>query len=86
MVSRFPAQGAGEARAIVCAVYDESRANLVEAKGSGVRGELRMAVGQLIDYGRFLDAEVGRGVLLPARPRPDLEALLSAAGVAANLA
>ena len=37
-----------------------------------------MALGQLIDYGRFADAE-HRAVLLPTEPRPDLLALLKSA-------
>jgi hypothetical protein len=82
-VSRFRVQPPGEARAIVCDVYDETRNNLVEAKGTGARGEIRMAIGQLTDYGRFLTPPPGLAVLLPARPRPDLEALLTVAGVAA---
>ncbi len=41
-----------------------------------------MALGQLVDYGRFV-AEPALAVLLPSRPRPDLEALLGAASVSA---
>ena len=76
-------QAPGEACPIVCDVYDETRNNLVEAKGSGTRGELRMAIGQLIDYGRFADGPPAKAVLVPSRPRADLEALLRAADVAA---
>jgi hypothetical protein len=82
-VSRFRVQPPGEARAIVCDVYDETRNNLVEAKGTGTRGELRMAVGQLMDYGRFRTPAPALAVLTPTRPRPDLEALLRGAGIAA---
>ena len=82
-VSRFRVQPPGEARAIVCDVYDETRNNLVEAKGTGARGEIRMAIGQLTDYGRFCDPAPALAVLLPTRPRSDLEALLSSAAVSA---
>jgi hypothetical protein len=82
-VVRFRAQAPGEARPIVCDVYDETRNNLVEGKGTGARGELRMAIGQLTDYARFVATQPARAVLVPARPRPDLEALLRAAHVAA---
>jgi hypothetical protein len=34
-------------------VYDATRRNLVEAKGTGTREAVRMAIGQLADYGRF---------------------------------
>lgn len=82
-VNRFRVQAPGEARPIVCDIYDETRHNLVEAKGTGTRGELRMAIGQLIDYGRFADVAPAKAVLVPSRPRADLEALLSAADIAA---
>lgn len=81
-VSRFRVQPPGEARGIVCDVYDETRNNLVEAKGTGTRGELRMAIGQLMDYGRFRTPAPALAVLTPTRPRPDLEALLNGAGIA----
>lgn len=82
-IRRFRVQPPGEARSIVCDIYDETRNNLVEAKGTGTRGELRMAIGQLMDYGRFRTPAPALAVLTPTRPRPDLEALLKAAGVAA---
>jgi hypothetical protein len=83
VVSRFRVQPPGEARAIVCDLYDETRNNLIEAKGTGTRGELRMAIGQLADYGRFRTPAPALAVLLPDRPRLDLEALLAAAATAA---
>src|SRR5262249_43593334 len=82
-VRRFRVQPQGEAREILCDVYDETRNNLLEAKGTGVRAELRMAIGQLLDYARFTTPAAALGVLPPARPRPDLEALLAAAEVSA---
>jgi hypothetical protein len=39
-----------------------------------------MALGQVLDYGRFA-TDASRAVLLPARPRRDLEDLLLAYGV-----
>ena len=42
-----------------------------------------MAIGQLHDYRRFATAGEALGVLLPSRPRQDLEALLGEAGMAA---
>jgi hypothetical protein len=72
----------GEATAIQSDLFEEARDNLVEAKGAGTRNSIRLAVGQLYDYGRFAP-EAARAVLLPERPRPDLEALLSSSGVSA---
>jgi hypothetical protein len=44
---------------------------LVEAKGNVTKDQLRQAVGQLLDYGRFVEAKT-RTVLAPSRPRPHL--------------
>lgn len=41
---------------------------LVEANGIVNRDNLRQAVGQLLDYGRFADAK-SRAVLVPSWPR-----------------
>lgn len=82
-VARLRIHPPSEARPIICDVYEKSRNNIVEAKGTGSRGEIRMAIGQVLDYSRFVDPPPSRGVLLPARPRPDLEALLAAASIAA---
>lgn len=46
------------------------------------RAAIRMAVGQLADYARFCGEPVHKGVLLPARPTPDLERLLSSQSIA----
>lgn len=75
-VIRLLIQPAGEARPLVSDLYDTTRKNLVEAKGTGTREAIRMAIGQLADYGRFADEASRRAVLLPERPREDLEALL----------
>jgi hypothetical protein len=80
-ITRFRVRPPGEARELMCDVFDKTRNNLIEAKGTGARGEVRMALGQLIDYGRFVDPPPGQAVLLPARPRSDLEALLLEARV-----
>jgi hypothetical protein len=41
-----------------------------------------MAIGQLADYRRFIEPHPSYGVLLPERPRSDLEVLLSAESIA----
>ena len=63
--------------------YDETDNVLIEAKGTGSREAIRMAIGQLADYARFVDAGVTRAVLLPQRPRPDLEELMRSQGIVA---
>ena len=80
-VSRLRIVPAGESAPLFTDLWDETTQNLIEAKGGVTREQLRSAVGQLIDYGRFVDAKQ-LTVLLPTKPRPDLLAYLTAAGVA----
>ncbi len=58
-------------------LFDLTTMDLVEAKGSLSRQHIRMALGQLLDYGRFVK-HVTRTVLLPERPADELIALLHA--------
>jgi hypothetical protein len=76
---RFPIKG--EKAPIRCDLYNESRGQLIEAKGSTLRGAVRMAIGELADYRRFLRNGVKCAVLLPERPSSDIEALLSSQDV-----
>lgn len=69
----------GELKPLFCDIYVESVGLIVEAKGTVDRNSVRMALGQLLDYSRFVSAR-RRALLLPSRPRPDLIALISSAG------
>lgn len=71
----------GEAKPLFCDVFEETRGNLVEAKGSCARETIRMALGQLLDYARFEKPATARGVLVPTMPRKDLVSLLASANV-----
>jgi hypothetical protein len=73
----------GEAKPIFCDLLDVTTNSLVEAKGSVSRNAIRMAVGQLADYRRFLEQEPRAAVLLPEQPRADLLALLESQGIVA---
>lgn len=66
--------------ALFCDVWDARRRNLIEAKGEITRDSIRMAIGQLADYGRFLEPSRS-AVLLPERPPRDLEDLLGSAEI-----
>jgi hypothetical protein len=55
---------------------------LIEAKASGSRQHVRMALGQILDYARYVD-HTALAVLTPSRPAPDMVALLIAHGVGA---
>jgi hypothetical protein len=70
----------GESRPLYSDLWDETSRELVEAKATVTRDSLRMAVGQLLDYGRFAQAS-SLAVLLPSRPRDDLLAYLHNVGI-----
>lgn len=70
-VSRLCVVPPGEGSPLYSDLWDATDADLIEAKGSVTRDNLRQAVGQLLDYGRFANART-RTILTPARPRPDL--------------
>jgi hypothetical protein len=82
-VARRRYEPPGESRPLYCDLYESGRRNLVEAKGSACREAVRMAIGQLLDYARFEPHGVAKALLLPERPRSDLEQLLASAGIAA---
>lgn len=62
-------------------LFNKTRSHLVEAKAGTSRGDIRMAIGQLADYSRFIGAVKRRAVLLEAKPQPDLLDLLSSQGI-----
>jgi hypothetical protein len=64
-------------------VYNETREHLIEAKAGATRGDVRMAIGQLADYGRFVPAAKRRAVLLAEKPAADLLALIESCGLGA---
>jgi hypothetical protein len=71
----------GEAKPIYTDLYFEDDGLLIEAKGSVDRDSIRMAIGQIMDYRRFIKPGSRCAILLPSRPRPDLVELLSFAGI-----
>lgn len=79
-MSRLRIIPAGETAPLYTDLWDETTGNLIEAKGGVTREQLRSAIGQLIDYSRFVEAKQ-RTVLLPSKPRQDLLALLTSAGM-----
>jgi hypothetical protein len=71
----------GETRPLLTDLYVPDLDVLIEAKGSVTRENMRMALGQLIDYNRFVRAR-HQAVLVPSKPRADLIELANAAGQA----
>jgi hypothetical protein len=56
----------------------------VEAKGTVERGAIRMAIGELLDYRRFVNGGANAlAILVPSKPRPDLLQLLAAENIEA---
>lgn len=62
-------------------LFDTTNNVLYEAKASSTREAVRMAIGQLLDYQRFLPPYCKLCILLPAPPAPDLLPLLSGLGI-----
>jgi hypothetical protein len=69
----------GESAPLYTDLWDVTTSDLIEAKGAVTREQVRMAVGQLLDYGRFVDATT-RTLLVPSRPRRDLLDYLASVG------
>ncbi|MFJ9211053.1 hypothetical protein [Streptomyces sp. NPDC102264] len=62
-------------------LYDATEHVLYEAKGSNSREDVRMALGQILDYSRYVktqdhEGEPKRVILLPAAPASDMYTLL----------
>jgi hypothetical protein len=70
------------AHAMYSDLFNKTRRHLVEAKASATRGDIRMAIGQLADYKRFISKIERCAVLLGAKPHPDLIDLLDSQEIA----
>ncbi len=71
-----------EAKPLYSDLYDRTTKTLFEAKGTVERGAIRMAIGQLADYKRFVDGGAAHlAVLVPSKPRQDLLDLLEAENI-----
>ncbi|NAZ75608.1 EVE domain-containing protein [Kineococcus sp. T13] len=66
---------------IVCDAYDHSTSTLIEAKASTARGDIRMAIGQLLDYRRHIAQPTHCALLVPERPSDDLLDLIATVGL-----
>jgi hypothetical protein len=62
-------------------LFDRLRSELVEAKSSASRHHVRLALGQLLDYARYIEHE-SRAVLLPSDPGAELVELLHSVKIA----
>ncbi|MFC8716146.1 restriction endonuclease [Kitasatospora sp. NPDC057198] len=80
-VGRHQIMPTGETRPLYTDVYVEALNLLVEAKGSVTRENIRMAIGQLADYSRYLGTP-RKAILVPSQPRTDLLDLAASQGCA----
>ena len=71
----------GLTRPLFCDIVLPAKNLLIEAKASGGRDSIRMAIGQLLDYRRFEKTKPQLAVLLPHKPDRDICDLLSSADV-----
>jgi hypothetical protein len=79
-VKRLQVLPAGEVKPVFSDLYVPEIPLLVEAKGTVERGSIRMALGQLLDYKRFVE-QARCAILVPSQPRPDIVKLVRSAGV-----
>ena len=70
----------GLASALELDLFDVTDGELVEAKGESTRANIRYALGQVLDYRRYVKPR-SCAVLLPSRPSDDLIQLLIENGV-----
>ena len=80
-VWRLSIQPAGTGARLYADLFNKVTGELVEAKADADRNAVRMAIGQLADYRRFVEAEVVCKVLLPTEPIEDLVDLLRREGI-----
>lgn len=62
---------------LVCDAFDHRTKRLIEAKASATRQDVRMAIGQLLDYRRHMAPGARLTVLLPTEPSTDVQDLLA---------
>ncbi|CAO5156618.1 Restriction endonuclease [Frankia sp. AiPs1] len=71
-VDRLQILPPGVAGPLLTDLYDETAGDLIEAKSVTSRDAIRLAVGQLFDYRRFIDPLPRLNILVPSRPHADL--------------
>lgn len=79
VVGRVRIRVPDETHSLVTDPYDTTTGILYEAKSSSDRATVRLAVGQLLDYLRFVPDARG-ALLLPARPSQDLVEFIHSCG------
>ncbi|MEV6864926.1 hypothetical protein AB0M44_28450 [Streptosporangium subroseum] len=82
-VKRFQIKVKGLTSTLLTDLYDATTHVLYEAKGTSSRDAVRMAIGQLMDYCRYVTpVDPTLAVLLPVKPHDDLQDLLKLVNIA----
>jgi hypothetical protein len=81
MIVRLAIRPGQERRPLYCDLFNKTDHELIEAKGTVTREAIRLALGQLLDYRRFITPTPCMVLLVPMRPRPDLLQLLHEHGI-----
>jgi 5-methylcytosine-specific restriction protein A len=79
--SRYRVRPRGQLRPLFTDLYDHTDRILYEAKASATRECVRMAIGQLLDYRRYVPINSRASLLLPSCPAPDLLELIADLGL-----
>ncbi len=78
---RLRIQPQAEAKPLFTDLFERAANLLIEAKGTVTREAIRMAIGQLLDYRRFVTPSPRLAVLVPDGLRADLRHLLVSNGI-----
>ncbi|CCQ47185.1 putative uncharacterized protein [Pseudarthrobacter siccitolerans] len=76
VVNRHKVYPVGSSKPLFTDIHDKTNGVLYEAKADATRHSVRLGLGQLLDYRRYVTGKSCR-LLLPARPDADLLKLLS---------
>lgn len=76
VVKRWKIRPEGSHSNLFTDTYDETEGVLWKLKASADRASVRMAIGQLADYLRYLPEETKSGIVLPNEPAKDLVDLI----------
>lgn len=80
-LQRFKISTHGSLCPLFTDLYDATDRMLYEAKSSVARYSLRLALGQILDYRRYLDTDIRTSILVPMEPQRDMLNLLDSYSV-----
>lgn len=80
-IGRLKLMPSGSSSVMWTDTFDTTTRRLYEAKGVSTRMAVRLAIGQLLDYRRFVDDVRGMTIVLPVRPAEDLVHLVQSCGM-----